>query len=88
MRIAIRQLPDAVSLDDLDLVAVAKAASQQAFQLPAGLKHIESSECGDDPLADLAIDAHNLCDLQVTILAGRLDSEEHERACGLHDRKD
>jgi hypothetical protein len=54
------------------------ASEQRLFELALGLKHIQPTQRGDDLLADSAVDALVLDDLQVLIEAGRLGSDKHK----------
>jgi hypothetical protein len=60
-----------------DLVAVAGAGGQQGGQAAAGGEFVEAAEGGDDVLANGAVLAAVLDDLQVTARPGLLEAEEH-----------
>ncbi len=60
-----------------DLIAVAGAGREQGGQVAAGGELVEAAEGGDDVLANGAVLAAVLDNLQVTARPGLLEAEEH-----------
>jgi hypothetical protein len=76
-RLGGRQGLTLIGIEYADILREAGAGTDQSIELSLGLEHIETTQRGDDWLADSAVDSFVLDDLQVLIDAGRLGSDKH-----------
>ncbi|MDQ3624383.1 MAG: hypothetical protein M3463_18135, partial [Verrucomicrobiota bacterium] len=60
----------------------------QAIELAAGLEQVQPSQGGDDLLVHLLALAHAVGNLQVTVLAGGFEPEEHRQNLDLQPKAD
>jgi hypothetical protein len=72
-----RDPPLPVGAEDRRVLGKPRARGQQGVELAGPLQDVEPPQGGDDPLPDAPVQPLVLDDLQILVLAGPLDADEH-----------